>query len=567
MGKNTVKKIGNERSKKNLTAGMAARNNIGNEKQMKQSISHRPHLSYRKNLAAHRSTPAKKLSALERFNRFKALRDKNLKRQVKKILPAGKVKIKTPKKTDKTMATETIVNGSHDETKTEKNETSIEEVIANIKLKTPVVELQKETFAAENTNGVEENTVIENDKEERNGHDNGIEGDSETETNVEKPSPKLRQMRKSKTNDSASKSKEKAKQKRDSKSVTPTRRVSKRIKRNEEERDSDLSVVENDSSTDVNNTSKDEMNDSKEHDDVPTDISLSLEHESTPFENDVEKEPYEGEEDTKGGSMDSPFDEVSMDTSESKTSIHEKSDNILEENDSAVGSSHDFSLSFNEYEEEREGSANNAVASSSVFSMIRRSLRKETRPKMSPAKKPTPEPCTSNVRQYESSSEIKIPTRNMYSGICGRKPLRPTSMYNSYYKTKSTEGTNHYSLKRKSSDIDNYFDSTERKRFSGDVGNTTLSEKSPGWKFFSSPFNRFWSPKEENTDTSVVKSSTPYQKRETSYSVEESMVVNYNEETVAKSTVGTTHIDMEESKMLGEEGKPSSLVNKYCVIM
>lgn len=520
----------------------------------------------RKNLAAHRSTPAKKLSALERFNRFKALRDKNLKRQVKKLLPGGKVKIKTPKKTDKNMATETIVNGSHDETKTEQNETtSVQEVIAMIKLKTPVVELQKEVFAADNTNGVtEEITVVENDKEARNGHDNGIEGESETEMNVEKPS-KPRQVRKSKTNENANKIKEKAKQKRDSKSVTPTRRVSKRIKRNEEERDDDLSVVENDSSTDINNSSKEEMHDTKENDDVATNISLSLEHESTPFENDVDKyaaalkEPYEGEENAKE-------DEISMDTSESKTSIHEKSGNILEENDSAVGSSHDFSLSFNEYEEEREESMNNAVASSSVFSMIRRSLRKETRPKLSPVKKATPEPCTSNVYQYESSAEIKIPKHNIYSGISGRKPLRPTSMYNSYYKTKGTESTNRYSLKRKSTDIDNYFDSTERKRFAGDVGNTTLSEKSPGWKFFSSPFNRFWSPKEENTDTSV-KSSTPYQKREMSYSDEESLVVNYNEETVAKSTVGSTHIDMEESKTSSEEGKSSSLVNKYCVIM
>lgn len=550
MGKNTVKIIGNERRKLNLTAGMAARNNIGNEKQMKQSISHRPHL--RKNLAAHKSTPAKKLSALERFNRFKVLRDKNLKRQVKKILPGRKVKgLKTPKKAEKNMATETILNGSHDETRTEKHETtSVQDAIASLKLKTPVVELQKELLILENTNSVttENNVVVENDKEVRNG-DNVSEGESETEPDEEKPSSKLRQVRKSKVNENTNKIKDKAKQKRDSKSVTPTRRLSKRIKRQEEERDGD----------EVNSVFVEELHDIKEKTDSSADMSVSLEHESTPFENDLYaaqlKEPYEQEECADV----SKEDEISVDTNESKSSSQEKSHNVTED-DSAVGSSHDFTLSFTEEEEEeREESVNN-VASSSVFSLIRRSLRRETQPKQSPLKKTTPEPRTSNVHRYDvSSAEIKIPKHNIYSGISGRKPLRP--MYSSYYKIKGSESTNRYSLKRKASDIDSYYDSTEKKRFAGEMGNTSLSEKSPGWKFFSSPFSRFWSPK-ENIDTSV-KSSTPYQKSEISY---ESMVVNYNEETIAKSTIGTTQIDIDESKTSYEEGN-KSLANKYCVIM
>lgn len=144
--------------------------------------------------------------------------------------------------------------------------------------------------------------------------------------------------------------------------------------------------------------------------------------------------------------------------------------------------------------------------------------------------------------------------------------MRP--VHSSYYKTKASESTNHYSLKRKASDSDSYFDSAEKKRFAGDVGNMSLSEKSPGWKFFSSPFNRFWSPKEEIADI-FVKSSTPYQKMEINYSIDESMVVNYNEETVAKSTVGTTQIEIEENKttcdVTNQQNK--SFANKYCVIM
>lgn len=50
------------------------------------------------------------------------------------------------------------------------------------------------------------------------------------------------------------------------------------------------------------------------------------------------------------------------------------------------------------------------------------------------------------------------------------------------------------------------------------------------------------------------------------YSIEDSMVVNYNEETVAKSTVGTTQIEIEENKTTCDEGN-KSFANKYCVIM
>lgn len=397
-----------------------------------------------------------------------ALRDKNLKRQVKKILPGRKVKVvKTPKKVGKKMATETIVNGSHEETLTEQTETSnVQGIVASLKLKTAVVELQKELLTAENTNGVtaDDNVLAESDKDVRNGDDIN-EGESETDLDVEKPLSKLRQSWKSKTSENTNKIKDKTKEKRDSKSITPTRRVSKRIKRQEEERDDN----------EVNSVSVEESHEVKENVDDPADISVNSEHESTPFENDLYaaqlKEPYEQDEDTDVHKEDN----ISMDTNESKSSIHDKNNFI--EDDSAVGSSHDFSLSFTEEEEEeREESVNN-VASSSVFSLIRRSLRRETQPKPSPPKKTTPEP--SNVHQYKfSPAEIKIPKHNIYSGISGRKPLRP--MYSSYYKTKASESTNHYSLKRKASDSDYYFDSAEKKRFAGDVGNMSLSERSPG---------------------------------------------------------------------------------------
>lgn len=387
---------------------------------------------------------------------------------MKKILPGRKTpkKLKTPKKTEKNMATETVVNGSHNETQTEQNETtSSQDVIPSLKLKTPVIELQRELVIAENTNGVASDNNVENDKEVING-DNVSEGESETEMDMEKPLSKLRQVRKSKTGENVNKIKDKTKQKRDSKSVTPTRRVSKRInKRQDEEKDDE-----------VNSGSVEELHDIKENVSDPTDMSVNLEHESTPFENDLYaaqlKEPYEQEENI------SKEDEISMDTNESKSSIHEKIYNVIED-DSAVGSSHDFTLSFTEEEEEREESVN-SVASSSVFSLIRRSLRRESQPKPSPAKKLTPEPCTSNVvHRYErSSTEIKVPKHNIYSGICGRKPLRPK--YNSYYKAKESESTSRYSLKRKSSDVDGYFDNAEKKRFAGEVGNTSLSEKSPG---------------------------------------------------------------------------------------
>lgn len=44
------------------------------------------------------------------------------------------------------------------------------------------------------------------------------------------------------------------------------------------------------------------------------------------------------------------------------------------------------------------------------------------------------------------------------------------------------------------------------------------------------------------------------------------MVVNYNEETVAKS-IGTTQIDVEESRASSYEEGNKSFANKYCIIM
>lgn len=386
---------------------------------------------------------------------------------MKKSFPRRKAKVvKTPKKIQKKMATETIVNGSHEETLTEQTETSnAHGGIASLKLKTAFTGLQKELLTTENTNGVtaDDNMLAESDKEVINS-ENDNEVESETDLDVEKPLSKLRQSWKSKTSENTNKIKDKTKEKRDSKSVTPTRRVSKRIKRQEEERDDN----------EVNSVFVEESHEIKENVDDPVDMLVNTEHESTPFENDLYaaqlKEPYEQDEDT-----DVPKEDNSMDTNESKSSIHDKNDYI--EDDSAVGSSHDFSLSFSDEEEEREEPVN-TVASSSVFSLIRRSLRRETGPKPSPPKKAMPEPI--NVHQYKfSPAEVKVPKHNIYSGISGRKPLRP--MYSSYYKTKASESTtNHYSLKRKASDSDRYFDSAEKKRFAGDVGNVSLSEKSPG---------------------------------------------------------------------------------------
>ncbi|XP_075214005.1 uncharacterized protein LOC142320197 isoform X2 [Lycorma delicatula] len=145
---------------------------------------------------------------------------------------------------------------------------------------------------------------------------------------------------------------------------------------------------------------------------------------------------------------------------------------------------------------------------SKMFSRLRNSMRFSISPRKQEA--------TSSSGSVSSSVMIKEPNLYSFHGITGRRALHQTNLL---FSLREAEPAAAHNLKRKAQSESP--DVPQRKHFI-----TTLSERSPGWKFFSSPFNHFWSLKKASVD-STVSSSTPVRKLHED--IEDSMSVNVDE--------------------------------------
>lgn len=198
---------------------------------------------------------------------------------------------------------------------------------------------------------------------------------------------------------------------------------------------------------------------------------------------------------------------------------------------------------------------------SSVFSRIRNSMRFSVSPR-----KQTFTSCSSSEgsSSYGSSFDNKE-SQYHFRGISGRRALHHSS-----FPLESREAETLFSqnLKRKAQSESP--EAPQRKHFI-----TSLTERSPGWKFFSSPFSHFWTPNKKSMDV-TVSSSTPLRKLHEDVNVEDSMAVNVDESVeisfIEEMDVGKENIEKEEKGSIPDipfapEDKESVQTNWRCIVM
>lgn len=262
---------------------------------------------------------------------------------------------------------------------------------------------------------------------------------------------------------------------------------------------------------------------------------------------DVEQDSSRSE---PSGSSQNVAESASIEDYEDETNIIDAGSN---EYPSAVG---DKATTENEAKIEvgDEKASEEGEENSTMFSRLRRSIRFS----VSPRKKAEVTSCSGSGRsQFSISNEHG---QFSFRGISGRRPLRQSHFS---YETCETESSRPYNLKRKAQSESP--GSPQRKYFI-----TSFSERSPGWKFFSSPFSRFWSSSQKTTESTIL-SSTPLRNLHEDVEIEGSMAVNVGE-SIDISTRDGFDLEKENEKeknieKIGIGDDSNSTANRWCIVM
>uniref|UniRef100_A0A1B6JYW2 Uncharacterized protein n=1 Tax=Homalodisca liturata TaxID=320908 RepID=A0A1B6JYW2_9HEMI len=180
-----------------------------------------------------------------------------------------------------------------------------------------------------------------------------------------------------------------------------------------------------------------------------------------------------------------------------------------------------------------------------IFSAFRRSFKSNS---SMDAKDKCEASSSQSIICLDSPAVVEKYTPLANSDIKGRKPIHSFSRF-------PGRNVSYESVESRKRRADNSFDEVEIKRFAGET--ESGSEKSPGWNFFSPGFGRVWSPAQRNK--SSVPTSTPLIKKMD----QDSMAVNYNEET--KLSLNETGESLSFQEVGGST--PEKPPRKFCNIM